>query len=130
MLPHKKKIKLPSHKRRGVSGFPIAAPAPRIGRRAANSGRTRKVVSHFAACMQAGECGFGLDWFIGEGEIEFADVELIAFVDAFCVDAVASVFDAVCRVEIFHVVGAAFIDNGAVFARDVAVTDNEVGQLG
>ena len=44
-------------------------------------------------------------------------------------DAVAAVFDAVGRAQIFDVVVAVVEDHRAVFARDVAIPDREVGLL-
>ena len=52
---------------------------------------------------------------VSEGEVEFADIELIAFVDAFGIDAAAFIFDAVCGIEVFDVVGAVFEDDCAMF---------------
>jgi hypothetical protein len=61
--------------------------------------------------------------------VEFADVELVAFFDAFCIDAVAFVFNAVCGIEILNIIRAIFEDHGAVFSRNIAIADDEIGQL-
>lgn len=61
--------------------------------------------------------------------MELADIKLIAFVDTFGVNTSAFVFDAVCGIEVFDVVGTVFEDDGAMFTRDIAVADDEIGEL-
>ena len=66
---------------------------------------------------------------ISERELEFADIKYVAFVNAFGIDALSLVFNAVGGIEVLDVIGAAFVYNGAVFSRDIAVSDDEIGQL-
>ena len=61
--------------------------------------------------------------------MEFTDIELIAFFNAFAVDAVALEFDAVGRIEIFDVISAVFKDNRTMLAGDIAVAYDEIGEL-
>ena len=66
---------------------------------------------------------------VTEAKLVVAEVEDISLVDLLGFDAVAAVFDAVGRAQIFDVVVAVVEDHRAVFARDVAIPDREVGLL-
>lgn len=67
--------------------------------------------------------------FEGKCKIELTDVELIAFFNFFGIDLFAVIFDAVCGAQIFDVVGTTFVNDGTMFTGDVAVADDEVGDL-
>ena len=64
-----------------------------------------------------------------EREIELTDIELIAFFNLFGVDLFSMVFDTVGGTEIFDVVGTIFINNSAMFTRDIAVADHEISDM-
>ena len=66
---------------------------------------------------------------VAKPKLVIAQVEDVAFVDLLRFDAVAAVFDAVGRAQIFDVVVPVMEDHGAVFARDVTIADREVGLL-
>ena len=66
---------------------------------------------------------------IRKREIEIANVELIAFVDALRIDAIALVFDAIRRIEVFDIVGTVFKYNGAMLSRNIGIADDEIGEL-
>ena len=70
-----------------------------------------------------------VDLTIGKCKMEFTDIKLVALFNTFSIDAVALEFDAVGRVEIFDVISAIFKDNRTMLARNIAVANDEIGEL-
>ena len=66
---------------------------------------------------------------ISKCELEFTNIKLIAFFDSLGIDSISLEFDAVGGIEVFDVILAIFEEDGAVFTGNIAVANDEVGEL-
>ena len=62
-------------------------------------------------------------------EMEFTNIELVTFFNAFGIDAMALELNAVGGIEVFDVISAILIDDGTVFSRNIAIPNDEIREL-